>query len=634
MVLLRLARSFLLLLSPARRQDPHLSSEHEQIENQINDQHQLEDSSRLSSSSSSSSGLSSGHPKSANFFGAGTGAPGNKKNKNHSGGSGTSRAPLTSLPQPLLQSILISAAGSAGGAVRSCRALRDAWRSALSDPVLAAKFLVNRHGRGAAAIYAYSGSFGGGGGDDSGGGGGTIFRALLRGLPLERHDEAALAFVRALASEGAVGLVATAAAAPLPLPPSPTGGQQLHPLLVPLPPLQPPLQHQEPLPQLEAPPPPLQPQQLPPPPLPPAPVQEPYQLRALLGGGGGGGDDGQEALVALLRGAARANHAAVVRELVNAGAPTLAVVAAMQAACWCGNEPLVRQLLQAVGLVRNGIDGVVAPEHLHDTNAAELTAAAAAAATWTAAEHWSEADARLLLAPPLAAASQGRTPRHVAVLELLLAAGADPRVSGSEALVRACAAGGTAAIRLLLRAGADPRASRCRPLVAAAEVLRVRATAQLIATGSYSYSDLSAAARELLVPPLVSRCASLAALLLPWLTVGALLLTASAPVVFACVLLCLWNGLWVVSALSVVGYGLGLALAAAAVGLAAGMALAAWATSTALLLQFLVRALLRRSAMDGAAAAAAAAAAATAAAAAAAGQAAAAAAAAAPTADL
>ncbi|GLC64172.1 hypothetical protein PLESTF_000132400 [Pleodorina starrii] len=98
---------------------------------------------------------------------------------------------------------------------------------------------------------------------------------------------------------------------------------------------------------------------------------------------------------------------------------------------------------------------------------------------------------------------QYRTARHVTVVKLLLAAGADPRVNGSEALVRACAAGSTAAIRLLLRAGADPRATRCRPLLAAAEVLRVCATAQLLSTGAYSYGDLAAVARELLVPPLV-----------------------------------------------------------------------------------------------------------------------------------
>ncbi|GIL85073.1 hypothetical protein Vretifemale_13697, partial [Volvox reticuliferus] len=48
---------------------------------------------------------------------------------------------VTSLPSPLLQSILVIASGSAYGAVCSCRALRDAWCAALSDPLLAAKFL-------------------------------------------------------------------------------------------------------------------------------------------------------------------------------------------------------------------------------------------------------------------------------------------------------------------------------------------------------------------------------------------------------------------------------------------------------------------------------------------------------------
>ncbi|GLC34193.1 hypothetical protein PLESTM_000168100 [Pleodorina starrii] len=116
-----------------------------------------------------------------------------------------------------------------------------------------------------------------------------------------------------------------------------------------------------------------------------------------------------------------------------------------------------------------------------------------------AAEPWRDADVAARLAPALAAASQYRTARHVTVVKLLLAAGADPRVNGSEVLVRACAAGSTAAIRLLLRAGADPRATRCRPLLAAAEVLRVCATAQLLSTGAYSYGDLAAVARELLV---------------------------------------------------------------------------------------------------------------------------------------
>lgn len=186
----------------------------------------------------------------------------------------------------------------------------------------------------------------------------------------------------------------------------------------------------------------------------------------------------------------------------------------------------------------------------------------------------------------------------MAVAKLLLACGADPRFAGSTALVHAAQRGAGDLVSELLAAGADPRAGGSRPLVAAGELLRVRVVQQLLGSGAYSGHDVRSVLTELLVPPPVARLVSVVAALVPWLALGSLLLMASTPVVLCCVLLCIWNGLWVVSALSLLGYGAGLAVVAAVCSAAAALTAAAWSAGVLLMARFVVRAVVRRAALS------------------------------------
>ncbi|KAG2434248.1 hypothetical protein HXX76_007973 [Chlamydomonas incerta] len=459
--------------------------------------------------------------------------------------------------------------------------------------------------------------------------GSPCLRALLRGLPPDQHGEAVVALVRALAAHGGLG--------DLQLPPaSPPGGGQ-------------------PTAAATGPPPAAAAAAAAAVRLTPPPGPVPYdeiiflpatafgrgrgyyaafrqQLQSLqhgqpqrpAPGGRVGRGPAAAAAAVLLRGAAAWDHGALVRALVAAGAPFSAVAEGLLGACEGGHVGLARELLAALGVV-------LPPAAATTTATSGATNDAAAAVAGEGgqlapvapqpqqpqpqppqpeppqqpppqgrpASPASRERLAALLVAPLAAASQGRTAGHAALLRLLLAAGADPRAEHSEALACAAACGNRPAMRLLLRAGADPRAAgTLHPLVSAAEFLRLGSVLSLLATGAFSARDLAGAARRLLIPPFLSAAVSGITLAMSWLAVAALLLAASAPLVMVCVLACLWNGLWVVSALSVVAYGLVLALGAAAVGLVAGLALAAWGTGAALFVRFVVRALRRRVALD------------------------------------
>ncbi|KAG2494404.1 hypothetical protein HYH03_007456 [Edaphochlamys debaryana] len=462
---------------------------------------------------------------------------------------------LADLPCALLQRILVAAGTGAGGAVRGCKALRESWRAALRDPALAAHVLVTRHGPARAPLHVYACLrclAGGGGPAGSLTAAGAVGPLLTLAAPPHRRAQAALELVQALAAQRAGLWLATT-----------PGG-------------------------------------------PPVSSAAMAEHRALAPGFLAGGlllVGPEEVVTALMAGASGCGHLGVVKALLAGGAAPSAVAAGLVASARAAHVEIARELLAAQGHHLPPPAASPPPGDGSAADAADRAAAAVAPALPAVVPqpppplpHHPHAAA--LLAAPLTAAAAGRSGRHLALLALLLSLGADPRTHGGEALAAAAAAGSTAGVELLLAAGAEPTANGCRALVAAAEVLRVGCVWSLLKTRAFGPSEIGAVARQLLMPPLVGRVAAVAALLLPWLAAGALLLLAAAPLVMGCVLVCLWNGLWLVSSLAVVGYGLGLAAAAAAVGLAAGMTLAAAATSALLTARFLLRALLRRTAAD------------------------------------
>lgn len=382
-------------------------------------------------------------------------------------------------------------------------------------------------------------------------------RALLRGLPPERHNEAVMALVRALAAQGGLGDLELPPAGPpwgqppladappvaaISRPPTPPGLAPVQDEIIFLPAaafgrgrgyyaafrpqLQPPTQHGQ---------------------------QQAAATAATAGRVGRG--PAAAAAAALLRGAAAWDHGDLVRALVGAGAPAFALAEGLLGACEGGHVGLARELLAALG-VPMPLGATTHTGATMDATAGEGSGHLLVSAAplphpplplgRPASPASRERQAALLVAP-LAAASQGRSAGHTALVRLLLAVGADPRAEHSEALACAAACGNRPAMRQLLAAGADPRAAgTLHPLVSAAEFLRLGSVLSLLATGAFSVRDLAGAARKLLIPPFLSTCVSGVTLVMSWLLVAALLLAASAPLVMVCVLACLWNGLWVV----------------------------------------------------------------------------------------